>query len=111
MHDIADEELLSSIGALVRQADELIQAIGVTVTGAPAPGYGSDRYQQAVHALDRLTRAEVQLAGRMTLWERTAVDGRNGAEIVRRLLDVKKRLQELGAGVPRPKSVTFALTA
>ena len=78
-----NEELLSGIDILVRQAEQLIEKFDIVITHADAPDYGSDRYKKTALALNRLNRAEVQLRelGRTVEWERTTVDGRTGSEI------------------------------
>jgi len=102
-----DEEVLSGIHIPARQAEQLIGKFGIEITHAPAATYGSERYIKAVHALDKLSRAEVQLvqSGKAAVWEQTTIDGRKGSEIVRQLLPIKARLQEMGEGAPQPKAV------
>jgi hypothetical protein len=102
-----DEELLSSIDILVRQAEQLIEKFAIEITHADAPTYGSDRYRKTAHSLNRLNRAEVQLgqSGRAADWERTTVDGREGSEIFGRLLPIKDLFEAMDEGAPRPKAV------
>jgi hypothetical protein len=105
MNDMDKEEALASLDALVHQAEELIRQFDITITGAPAPNYGSNRYQKAAYALDRLTRAEVQLrdSHRHEVWEQTTVDGRNGEYLVSQITPLKQILQRTGEGAPQPK--------
>jgi len=106
MNDEGDEEILAGLDTLARQADQLIHQFGLTITRAPAPDYGSERYRKVAHALGRLARAEVQLSelSRRVDWERMTVHGgRNGEYLVSQLTQLKKILQRMGEGAPQPK--------
>ena len=64
-------------------------------------------------SLPLLTRAEVQLSDSRNFakWQDTSVDGRNGSELVRRILKIQNLLKAMGEGAPWAKSAKTGMAS
>ncbi len=85
------QELERHAGVLANQADRLVRKLVVDVSKVPTHSRCSPAFRQAADAYERLARAG-RAADRVA-WERTAVDGRNGAEVMDRLWKVREELR------------------
>lgn len=84
-----EQEQLGKI--LVKQADHLITMLAVDVSTVPKWQMYSPVFRLVADAYDQLAFAEKQADP--VMGERTNVDGRNGAELMQRLWDVREEIR------------------
>jgi len=95
-NEYTDPERLEVMDALLRQADELLTALGRPKKTYQRTNKGSSEYQKVAYALDLLLGTENELADehKERDWEQTSVSGgRTGCEIVHLLKPLKVLLQ------------------
>ena len=85
------QELEHQARVLSDQADRLIRQLGVDVSDAEIFSKYSLVLRQAADAYERLALAEKRT--NQVAWERTMVDGRNGAETMDRLWKIRQALR------------------
>ncbi len=79
---------------LAQQADCLIGKLNVTVSDAETFQTGAPEFRLAADAYERIAKASKRADS--VAWERTAVDGRNGDELMERLWQVREALRRQG---------------
>jgi hypothetical protein len=79
---------------LVDQASELIAKLGVDVSQAPRFDTGPTEFREAANAYERLAYAHKQTG--TVRWERAAVNGRNGDDLMQRLWNLRQELRPRG---------------
>lgn len=80
---------------LVHQVDTLISDFAVDVSAAERSGSGSALYQSVADAYERIALA--QRGVESVTWERAKVDGRSGAELMERLWQLRKTIEDFEA--------------
>ncbi len=85
------QELERSAQILAEQADYLIQQLGVDVSDVKPELRYSYAFQRAAYAYERLNSARSKTSPKS--WEDTMVIGRNGDELMSRLLPVLEELE------------------
>ncbi len=85
------QELERSAQVLANQTERLIHRLGVDVSGAETFSKYSPAFRQAADTYERLALAEKRT--KRVKWERTTVDGRDGAYLMKCLWEVREKLR------------------
>jgi hypothetical protein len=92
-------ELENEANILAEQAGRLVSQLGVDVRDAERSTTGSEAFQQAADAYERLGAAQKRVD--VVVWERTLIDGRDGATLMERLWNVRQSLWRLDEAADR----------
>jgi len=88
--DASKQEERRKIDVQARQANDLIGKLNVDVSDAETFLTGSPEFRLSAGTYERLNSARKKAD--LVLWERTLVDGRNGADLMQRVWEVRQEL-------------------